>query len=49
MSNQLEKLKNSINKEYLTKFEYNLMETSGFIPVAKRQNDLKAYLFILMR
>jgi len=39
MSNQLEKLKNSIKKEYAKSFELNLMKTSGFIPVDKRQND----------
>ena len=39
MSNQLEKLKNSINKEYINAFELNLMKTSGFIPVDKRHND----------
>ena len=39
MSNQLEKLKNSIKKEYTNSFELNLMKTSGFIPVDKRQND----------
>lgn len=39
MSNQLEKLKNSIKKEYVNNFELNLMESSGFIPVDKRQND----------
>mgnify|MGYP004659830917 CR=1 FL=1 len=39
MSNQLEKLKNSIRKEYLNNFELNLMKSSGFIPVDKRQND----------
>ena len=39
MSNQLEKLKNSINKEYVKNFELNLMKTSGFIPVDKRQNE----------
>ena len=39
MSNQLEKLKNSIKKEYFNKFELNLMQTSGFIPVDKRQNN----------
>ena len=39
MSNQLEKLKNSIKKEYVSKFELNLMKTSGFIPVDKRQNN----------
>ena len=39
MSNQLEKLKSSIKKEYTKSFELNLMKTSGFIPVDKRQND----------
>ena len=39
MSNQLEKLKNSIKKEYLKNFELNLMKSSGFIPVDKRQSD----------
>ena len=39
MSNQLEKLKNSIKKEYVNNFELNLMESSGFIPVDKRKND----------
>ena len=39
MSNQLEKLKNSIRKEYTDNFELNLMQSSGFIPVDKRQND----------
>lgn len=39
MSNQLEKLKNSIKKEYTNNFELNLMKSSGFIPVDKRQND----------
>ena len=39
MSNQLEKLKNSIKKEYIKNFELNLMKTSGFIPVDKRKND----------
>ena len=39
MSNQLEKLKNSIKKEYSEIFELNLMKSSGFIPVDKRQND----------
>ena len=40
MSNQLEKLKNSLKKEYLKIFEFNLMKTSGFIPVDKRQSDI---------
>ena len=40
MSNQLEKLKSSIKKEYVDKFEFNLMKTSGFIPVDKRQNNI---------
>ena len=39
MSNQLEKLKNSIKKEYVNDFELNLMKSSGFIPVDKRQKD----------
>ena len=39
MSNQLEKLKNSIKKEYTKNFELNLMKSSGFIPVDKRQKD----------
>ena len=39
MSNQLEKLKNSIKKEYTKTFELNLMKTSGFIPVDKRQGE----------
>ena len=44
MSNQLEKLKNSIKKEYTMSFELNLMKTSGFIPVDKRQNDFYVIL-----
>jgi len=44
MSNQLEKLKNSIRKEYSENFELNLMISSGFIPVDKRQNDLYVIL-----
>ncbi len=39
MSSQLEKLKSSIKKEYVDKFELNLMKSSGFIPVDKRQNN----------
>lgn len=39
MSNQLEKLKSSIRKEYTNNFELNLMKSSGFIPVDKRQSD----------
>jgi len=39
MANQLEKLKNSINKDYAKNFELNLMKSSGFIPVDKRQGD----------
>ena len=39
MSNQLEKLKQSIKKEYINYFELNLMKTSGFIPVDKRQSE----------
>ena len=44
MSNQLEKLKNSIKKEYIKNFELNLMKSSGFIPVDKRQNDFYVIL-----
>ena len=44
MSNQLEKLKNSIKKEYIGQFELNLMKTSGFIPVDRRQNKLYVVL-----
>ena len=44
MSNQLEKLKNSINKEYLDSFELNLMKSSGFIPVDKRINKFYVIL-----
>ena len=44
MSNQLEKLKSSIKKEYVDKFEYDLMKTSGFIPVDKRQNNFYVIL-----
>ena len=39
MSGQLEKLKNSIKKDYTKIFEIDLMKTSGFIPVDKRQNE----------
>ena len=35
MSNQLEKLKHSIKKEYVNNFELNLMKSSGFIPKLK--------------
>lgn len=44
MSNQLEKLKNSINKEHTKNFELNLMKSSGFIPVDKRQSDFYVIL-----
>ena len=44
MSNQLEKLKNSIKKEYVEQFELNLMKSSGFIPVDKRQNNFYVIL-----
>ena len=44
MSNQLEKLKNSIKKEYTDNFELNLMKSSGFIPVDRRQNDFYVIL-----
>lgn len=38
MSSQLEKLKNSIKKEYIESFELNLMKSSGFIPVDMRNS-----------
>ena len=44
MSNQLEKLKNSIKKEYTDNFELNLMKSSGFVPVDKRQTDFYVIL-----
>ena len=44
MSGQLEKLKNSIKKEYTDNFELNLMKSSGFIPVDKRQMDFYVIL-----
>ena len=44
MSNQLEKLKSSIKKDYVRDFELNLMKTSGFIPVDKRQNNFVVIL-----
>ncbi len=44
MSNQLEKLKSSIRKEFVKNFELNLMKTSGFIPVDKRQNNFYVIL-----
>lgn len=37
MANQLEKLKNSIKIFYVDKFELNLMKSSGFIPVDKKE------------
>ena len=39
MASQIEKLTNSINKEYLNTFDKDLMKSSGFIPVDKRQNN----------
>ena len=39
MSNQLEKLKKSIKKEFTQSFGLDLIKTSGFIPVDKRQGD----------
>ena len=39
MANQLEKLKNSIKILYVDKFELNLMKSSGFIPVDKRNQN----------
>ena len=44
MTNQLEKLKSSIKKEYTKDFELNLMKTSGFIPVDKRQKNFYVIL-----
>ena len=44
MSNQLEKLKSSIQKKYVKDFELNLMKTSGFIPIDKRQNNFYVVL-----
>lgn len=44
MSNQLEKLKNSIKIEYVNKFGINLMKSSGFIPVDKRQKEFYVIL-----
>ena len=40
MSNQLKKLKSSIKREYVNNFELNLMKSSGFIPIDKRQGKL---------
>ena len=40
MSNQIQKLKESIKKDYVKIFDLNLMKTSGFIPVDKRQSDI---------
>ena len=37
--NQIKKLKASIKKDYAKSFDLNLMKTSGFIPVDKRQGD----------
>ena len=39
MSSQLEKLKCSIKQEIAKDFGINLMKTSGFIPVDKKQSD----------
>ena len=44
MSNQLEKLKKSIKTEYVKNFELNLMKSSGFIPVDKRQSNFVVIL-----
>ena len=44
MTNQFEKLKNSVKKEYLKSFELNLMKSSGFIPVDKRQSEFYVIL-----
>ena len=42
MSNQFENLKNSIKREYVKFYELNLMNSSGFIPVDKRQSEFFA-------
>ena len=39
MTKQFEKLKSSINTKYAKEFELNLMKSSGFIPVDKRQSN----------
>ncbi len=44
MSNQLEKLKNSIRILYIDKFDLNLMKTSGFIPVDKKEKNFYVIL-----
>ena len=44
MSDQIEKLKNSIKKDYTKLFEINLMKSSGFIPVDKRQKTFYVIL-----
>ena len=44
MSNQLEKLKNSIRILYVDKFELNLMKSSGFIPVDKKDKNFYVIL-----
>lgn len=44
MANQLEKLKSSIRILYVDKFELNLMKTSGFIPVDKKEKTFYAIL-----
>ena len=44
MSDQIEKLKNSIKKDYTKLFEINLMKSSGFIPVDKRQKNFYVIL-----
>ena len=40
MSSQFEKLKKSINTQYTKNFEINLMKSSGFIPVDKKQSEI---------
>ena len=44
MSNQLEKLKNSIRILYVDKFELNLMKSSGFIPVDRKDRNFYVIL-----
>ena len=40
MANQIEKLKKSIKRIFLEDFDINLMRTSGFIPVDKKDNNI---------
>ncbi len=40
MFNQIKKLKASIKKDYAKIFDLNLMKTSGFVPVDKKQKEI---------